>query len=70
MLHLRWQIIQAVEAFMTDFDTDPERQADTFLLGEVTERLRIEQNKFSHRESVDSFYFTGAAVRETGPLRR
>lgn len=55
---------------MTDFDTDPERQADTFLLGEVTERLRIEQNKFSHRESVDSFYFTGAAVRETGPLRR
>ena len=25
------------EAFITDFDSDPERQVDTFLLGELTE---------------------------------
>ena len=30
-------IIQAVEAFMTDFDADPERQVDTFLQGELAE---------------------------------
>ena len=34
---MRPLIIQAAEAFMTDFDADPERQVDTFLWGELAE---------------------------------
>lgn len=33
-------IIQAVEAFRTDFDADPARQVDTFLQGELAEPLK------------------------------
>lgn len=29
--------IPAAEAFITDFDKDPERQVDTFLLGQLTQ---------------------------------
>lgn len=58
---------------MTDFDTNPDRQADTFLLGELTES---QKSQGWNRTNLDRVveracgqFLTGAAVRAKVPLR-